>query len=312
MSGVGAAVDVGQTRRMRRMGVERRDPNLIADRESLTGGGGGGVYVNVVKKGGRWWSDRLVTVLVMVIGVCAGARAEGPPREPRMIFTTSSHTSTTTVPGPNRLTTVDTTPSTPATTINGVGFFQFFEQFPNSAISYNGQSYFVNYNKPTGTLPYVAELCYLDPTCISFDYSQSQGWMHRVTKNCAASVGGSFIDGSDSDGSVYFQLLPSVLAQKGINTSECWQPAGQSKSTFDRAKLVGQVFGTTAVVLGVALLLTAFAFFVVSRKRRRQRIADVIDANAPLDDGQDVAEVRAVRNNDARDAVAEDQLLAPA
>lgn len=85
MSRVGAAVDVGQPRRMRRMGVERRDPNLIAERESLTGGGGG-VYVNVVN--GRRWGDRLVTVLVMVIGVCAGARAEGPPREPRMIFTT--------------------------------------------------------------------------------------------------------------------------------------------------------------------------------------------------------------------------------
>lgn len=175
----------------------------------------------------------------------------------------------------------------------------------------DGQSFFVNYDKPSGSLAYVAELCYLDPTCVSFDWAGRQGWMHRVTHQCAGSVGGTFVDGSDDGGSVFFQLLPAVLAQKGINTSECWTPAGQAESTFDRATLAGQVFGTIASILITTILTATVLYMVMKRRRQRRQIAEVIDADADIDDGEDGAEVRAVRNNDEGDAV-EDQLLAPA
>jgi len=174
-----------------------------------------------------------------------------------------------------------------------------------------GQSYFVNFEKPRGTLSHVAELCYFDPTCVSFDWANDLGWLHRVTHDCASAVGASFVDGTDRGGSVYLELIPSVLAEKGINASECWRPAGQSDESFNRARLARAVFGTTAIVVAVSLVAVVSAYVVLRERRRRQQIAEIIDANAPLDDGQDGGEVRQARGNDEGDR-AEDQLLAPA
>eukprot|EP00038_Savillea_parva_P007269 m.168948 g.168948 ORF g.168948 m.168948 type:complete len:302 (-) comp13029_c0_seq1:1279-2184(-) len=269
-------------------------------------------------RSGCTWRTHL-TLVAMGTSLCLGT--DLPGRQPRMIFTTSTRTTTTTVTGSGRhAASTPATSSLPPTTseLEPSSVFQYYSIYPNSAIQAQGQSFFVNYKTIANSVDIVAEECYESASCVSFDFSNTDsgplGWLHRVTGACAAQVAAnndaSFENGT-APGSTFYQLLPSVLLEKGINSTVCYTAPGQYVAADDREATAGEAFGTTVGVFVAALAVCAAFYTVVRHRRRQQLIAEFIDADAPIDDGPDAAEMRAVRNNEQGD-LPEDQLLAPA
>lgn len=80
-----------------------------------------------------------------------------------------------------------------------------------------GRSYYVNFRHVqvfNNSATNMAVLCWAshisNEGCVSFDYSPSErsGWMHRIGRDCAGSVGAEFITSSRT---VFYQIRQEFL-----------------------------------------------------------------------------------------------------
>jgi len=93
-----------------------------------------------------------------------------------------------------------------------------------------GSSFFVNYRVLRDTTAgETAGECLADTSCLSFDHDGSAGWMHKVTRDCAAAAGASFKDG-DSRGTTFYEKLPQFrVTINGTDPLRCGDVAAQTK-----------------------------------------------------------------------------------
>eukprot|EP00053_Salpingoeca_punica_P005612 m.55582 g.55582 ORF g.55582 m.55582 type:complete len:218 (+) comp13321_c0_seq1:129-782(+) len=143
-----------------------------------------------------------------------------------------------------------------------------FNAVPGSAIVLNGTNYYINFKCVYGTTQNIALQCVSDPTCLAFDYdySSSEGCLHRITAACAGNFKGA--DFRSNLGSItFFQVKPTFREI----------PPCPKASTFSRGpSLNDESAGGTALTIllafaGVALWVTAFVFVWGHIKRRREQ-----------------------------------------
>lgn len=233
----------------------------------------------------------LLVVLVACPRVCIAARSSSDDtlRIRRLVWGADSNDTSTT-----QTFTRTNTDGVPTTTTPAINYEEFYDQFPNSAINMAGQSYYVNYDRPVGTLLEVAELCYTDKTCVSFDFADEQGWLHRVGRQCASAASAEFMDGT-SGGSVFWQLKDAVLLERGINVTECNHVRGSYEQDLQTQNMVSRVFAAALGTLVLALVLLFAGYRFMRYREREDMIARIINQNAAIHDdelrGQHVDEV---------------------
>eukprot|EP00041_Stephanoeca_diplocostata_P019015 m.403332 g.403332 ORF g.403332 m.403332 type:complete len:304 (+) comp21191_c1_seq43:180-1091(+) len=181
--------------------------------------------------------------------------------------------------------------SAPATTLGAtstvIDYTESYIIFPNSAINMAGQSYYVNYNTPTGSLLEVMAICFNDVTCVAFDYTvaDQQGWMHRIGRECAAAAGAQFVDGTTS-ASNFYELKPEILEARGINASQCSSVKSSYEVDLKPANMVGRVFAASLGTFIVTGLLLGGVWKFMHHREHERLIARVINQNAVLEDDE--------------------------
>lgn len=201
---------------------------------------------------------------------------------------------------------VATPPPTDAPTPVPEDFLVFYDEYANSAINMQGKSFYVNYNSTVIVLEDLLKRCFYDPSCVSFDYNhaKTEGWTHRIGKDCAAAAGADFING-DNSGTTFYQLKKDFLDKKGANRTYlggegCEISASSSlggppsnQSTWWRAlgALVATLCGSAVLSWGIMYLLgwgtDRYEIWQVLNQNLDPNGVNIFDEESDSDDSDD-------------------------
>lgn len=113
-----------------------------------------------------------------------------------------------------------------------------------------GKNFYINFETLQGTLLRVAEICWTDPTCVSFDYTADSspqfgtGWLHRISHHCAQAAGGVFLNGTSPQTSFY-ELKQNY--RRDNFTGTCQLTFSEPEHEYSATEIAGSVSATVAV-----------------------------------------------------------------